>query len=145
MLPRETYKQYTYIKLIHAPDTCCIICWRGGIEMIGPFQSAGEGGNSRATKGFHVYAVSDCTGLSAAVKSSFLKHLLQLSPSFACTHAFMHCMFTPAEWFCVCLLLAFHTAFLKGLTGAVPWSILLRCHFERFVIDWLLAANRYSI
>lgn len=64
------------------------------------------GGHSRATKGFHADTVSSCMGLSAVLKFSFLKHLLQLSSAFACTHVLMHYIFTPTEWFRVfyCLL-----------------------------------------
>lgn len=109
------------------------------------------GGHPTATKGFNADTVSSCMGLSAVLKFSFLKHLLQLSSAFACTHVFRHYMFTPIEWFHVCLLLTFHITNIskrihKNCFVPISLSILiLGCHFDGFIIDQLLAARRYFI
>lgn len=124
------------------------ICFRDGIEMIRLQQPNRR--YSRGTGVFHADMVFSCTGSSAGLKFIFLKHLLQLSSAFACTHVVCTTCLpvdnssrygysslsianiskrTPQNWLVAISFSIFH----------------LGCHFEGFVIKELLLGKRYFI
>lgn len=123
--------------------------WEAALKWSGSLSQ--PGGHSRATKGFHVDTMSGCTGLSAVLKFSFLKHLLWLPSAFACPSILMHSVFTSTEWFHVCLLLTLYITNISNRIHKTSFTtialsiLLLGRNFEIFVIDPLLAAKRYII
>lgn len=82
----KEYRQYTYLKFIHALDICCTIHSRDSIEMIRLSQSTR--GTFQSHKGCRAHTMFGCKNSPTVPKFSFPKHLIWLFFAHACSRAF---------------------------------------------------------